>query len=122
MDNHIWTSYALSAIMLAVVMVFIGTFTMKKKRIDVTEDILRMAFGWLEPYEIKWHNNHLSASTLITMWLLFSVSFNMFYNVEFRSSLMTQKFPPDIDHMAQVDIFKSGLYYDKEVYSKIVTA
>lgn len=82
------------------------------KRVEAAEVVIRMTVGWLEPHCIDWYEGLKAAKILIVVWLLVGISFNLFYNVEFRSSLMTQNFPPDIDHLDQIEIFRDGLFYD----------
>ena len=90
-------------------MTFFG-FCFEKQQIEITEVFLRMSFGLLEPYEFKWYNGIKSVNVLIIVWIITAMSFHWFYNIEFRSSLIAQYFPHDIDDFDQVDIFDQGFY------------
>ena len=48
-------------------------------------------------------------------------SFNLFYHVEFRSSIIAQDFPDEIENLEQVDILRSGLFISAD-YSGTVVA
>ena len=50
---------------------------------------------------------------LVICWCIVGFSFNTFFNIDFRTSLLTQKFPPDIDTEADFDITKDGLFFHR---------
>ena len=95
----VWGCYGLTIIVMVVTMFFISINIreyINKSEIEPTEIFLRMAIGWLEPHCINWYKGFKSVKVLVICWLLIGITFNAFFNVDFRSSLMTQKFPEPV--------------------------
>ena len=46
------------------------------------------------------------------MWLITGITFNWFFNIDYRTMLMTQTFPPDIDSDKHIDVFRDGIFMD----------
>ena len=93
-------------------------FTSFYKKIEVTEILLRVGFGWLEPSEISWHEGSLSKAFIIASFLVFSISFDMFYKTDFRTSLIARNFPPELEDFTQASILDVGLYLDNQLVCK----
>ena len=72
--------------------------------------MIGMTFGILEPYGITWYKNVTSAQMVFLLWSALGFTFNLFYNIEFRSFLIAQKFPAPINHIDQVDLLADGYY------------
>ena len=108
LDLNVWAGYSLSGLILASVMLFFGSFI--RKPVELSEVLLRMTVGFLEPHAIQWYPRVKGVKILLLMYLLYGISFNMFYNVEFRSSLITQKFPSNVESSHQVDVASQGHY------------
>ena len=111
MDQECWSGFVYATITLIINVLVIGhLFT---DDVEISEVFVRMSIGWLEPHSITWYASIKSARICICLWLLLGISFNMFYNVEFRSSLITQQFPIDIDTFEQIDILRDGFYVER---------
>ena len=83
-----------------------------RENIDTTEITLRMGFGWLEPHSLTWYERVEAVRLLVICWCILGFSFNAFFNIDFRVSLLSQTFPPDIDDADQVDLARNGIFFD----------
>ena len=113
LDKWTWISYILIILCLTCFAIFF-TISIQISNVEITEVIIRMSLGWLEPREINWSDGFMSIKVIVVMWLLLGISFNLFYNVKFRSSLIAQEFPDDIEDMDQLDILRHGLFVSSE--------
>ena len=109
LDKWTWISYIFLILSLTNFIIFFAIF-IGVYSVDVTELGMRMGLGWLEPHEITWFNGFKSIKVIVAFWLLLGISFNLFYNVEFRSSLIAQKFPGNIEDFDHVDILANALF------------
>ena len=110
MDETSWFCYLLSTLIISVILILI-TFNYDSE-IDPTNITLRICFGVLEPYQIIWLKGVKSIRILVTIWLLLGISFNMFFNIDYRSALMIQSFPPKINSDENIDLFRDGVFMD----------
>ena len=109
LDKWTWISYVYVTFSLLIVATFFGLF-IEDYRVVISEVIVTIAFGWLKLHAINWYDGFKSIKILVGMWLIIGLSFNWFYNIELRSSLIAQDFPDDIEHFDQLDILKNGFF------------
>ena len=121
LDRDTWFSYAYSTLCLVIIVILFGPALEIFRKVEVTEVIIRMAFGWIEPYKISWYKGYKSIKIIVVVWLFIGISFNWLYNVEFRSSLIAQIFPKDIDDFDQVDILGNGFFISSAYQGNSIT-
>ena len=109
LDKWTWITYVYVTFSLLMVITSFGIL-IQDYRVNISEIIVTIALGWLKPCPINWYDGFKSIKILVIMWIIMSMSFNWFYNMEFRSSLIAQDFPDDIEHFDQLDILKNGFF------------
>ena len=81
-----------------------------RRKIDVSEVILRVLAGFFNSEMKLFFPGIMTTNELAGVWLFAAFSFIHLYSIEFRSSLIAQRFPPPIEHFQQTDILKDGFY------------
>ena len=109
MDKETWMGYLCSIVTITFIFICFGIYIGMDK-IRPTHTLIGMAMILLEPYNVALFKGVKSMKMLVIICLLMAVSFNWFFNMEFRSSIIAQKFPDDIEQFEQVDILRHGLY------------
>ena len=66
-DKEIWGCFVFSILVLAVLMISLNSIS--NGNIEVTDIMIRIALGFLEPYVINWHKTVKSIRFLIISWL-----------------------------------------------------
>ena len=112
LDWGTWGSYGYSVIVL--ISLILQTNAFFSHDLEPTDVILRMGLGWLEPHRIRWLQGIKGVKIIVLCWLIYGVSFNIFFNIDFRVSLTTQVFPEPINSDAQIDLFRDGIFLDEE--------
>ena len=92
--------------------------------------LLRLTLGFCEPDQIRWfpgistgecrarglHREQFklipyTGHMLATLWIFFAMFINIFYNVEFRSSLISPGFESPINTFEDVDVQEAAMFY-----------
>lgn len=109
MDKATWTAYLCSILIVTTLLILFGAI-IGKYQTSITDIIVHMSMILLEPYQVALDTGFGSVKILSLVCLLMAMSFLIFYNVEFRSSIIAQDFPDDIEKLEQLDILRSGLF------------
>ena len=113
LDRPTWGCFILAIFLLSVLLTFINILVIRKA--DVTDILLRITLGSFRPEEIKWFKELKSFSLIIVTFGIITLSFNWFFNIDYRTALMVQTFPPNIESDEQIDIFHDGIFADYEL-------
>lgn len=119
LDESTWICFAASILVISLIMMSINLLyaapNLDDWTLEPTDILLRLSLGSLEPHLIDWLPGVKAVNVLISFWLLLGISFNNFFNIDFRVALMTQIFPPDIESDAQIDVLRDGVFFDFEI-------
>ena len=111
-DLETWLLYALGICALLFSVLLIRGIHDKSHSVDLSDVMTRMTLGMFEQHRVTWYENVASAQAVILLFSILGLTFNIFYNIEFRFFLITQKFPEPINDIIQVDLMKSGFFAD----------
>ena len=110
LDKTSWACYALSILLICLVMIIINYYSNGK--IDATDIMIQLSLGFFEPHLIKWQKKIELARLIISIWLILGITFNWFFNIDYRTMLLTQTFPPEINNDEHIDVFRDGVFMD----------
>ena len=108
MDIEIYTSYSITAVLLAILLTFTGLLI--PTPIEVTNVILRIPIGFFTRKSFIHYKGIKSVQVLLASYFIYNFSFYIIYKVDFLSSLLAPISLPNIDSLSQVDVLKQALY------------